>query len=255
MNAILRHGLPLLLCIVLWEVLVRLLKVPAYILPPPSQIMLRMQESAGLLLTHSAYSSMSIAIGFISAVASGFFLAIAIAYYSWVDKVAHPFIVISQVIPKVALAPLFLIWFGHGLTPKIIIVATIAFFPVLANTIVGLKSVEREVVELMQSVSASKAQTFWKIRVPTALPYVFPAIKVAALLSVVGAMVAEFVGTDRGLGYVMILGNTNLETDLLFAAILAVTIIGLVLYGIVDFLERLVLTRFGDGASSQLVPL
>lgn len=255
MMGMLRQALPLVALLLIWEVCARVFHIPAYILPPPSQIIHRFEESLALLMSHAWYSTTSILVGFLTAIVAGFVLAVLIAYFPWVDRMMHPLIVISQVVPKVALAPLFLIWFGHGLTPKVIIVATIAFFPILANTIVGLKSVEREVIELMESVAATKSQTFWKIRLPTALPYVFPAIKVAALLSVVGAMVAEFVGTDRGLGYVMILSNTNLETDMLFAALLAITIVGLIIYGAVDLLERMVLARFGDGSSSQLMPL
>ena len=123
------------------------------------------------------------------------------------------------------------------------------------NTIVGLKSAESDVIELMESVAANKAQIFWKIRLPTALPFFFPALKMAALLSVIGAMVGEFVASDRGLGHLMILANVNLETDLLFAALVIVTGIGLALYGALGWLERSVLLRFGDGSSRQLVPL
>lgn len=255
MMSLLRQGVPLLAFVACWEIFVRVSGIPAYILPSPYQIGLRMEESFALLLSHSLYSTLAILAGFVAAVLAGFGLAVLIAYSRWIERIAQPFIVVSQVVPKVALAPLFLIWFGHGLTPKIIIVATIAFFPVLVNTIVGLKSAEREVIELMDSVAATKTQVFWKIRLPTALPFMFPAIKVAALLSVVGAMVGEFVGADRGLGYLMILSNTNLETDMLFAALFAITLIGLAVYGAIDFLERLVLTRFGDGASMQLMPL
>lgn len=255
LNALVRYLVPIGALLLAWELLVRATGIPAYILPTPYRIGLRLEESFGMILSHSAWSTIPILVGFVVAVAAGFVLAVLIAYSRWVERLVEPLIVVSQVVPKVALAPLFLIWFGHGLTPKIIIVGTIAFFPVLANTIVGLKSAEREVIELMDSIAANKAQIFWKIRVPSALPFVFPAIKVAALLSVVGAMVGEFVGADKGLGYLMILSNTNLETDLLFAALFSITLIGLVIYGVVGYAERWVLTRFGDGASTQLVPL
>jgi NitT/TauT family transport system permease protein len=255
MSVLLRHALPLLAFIACWEVFVRVSGIPAYILPSPWQIAGRFDESFAVIMSHAAYSTFAILVGFGAAVTTGFVLAVLIAYSRWMERVAEPFIVVSQVVPKVALAPLFLIWFGHGIAPKIIIVATIAFFPILVNTIVGLKSAEREVVELMDSVAATKTQVFWKIRLPTALPFMFPAIKVAALLSVVGAMVGEFVGSDRGLGYLMIVSNTNLETDMLFAALFAITLIGLAIYGAIGFLEHRVLTRFGDGASMQLMPL
>lgn len=250
-----RTALPLVGLLVAWEVLVRVTGVRAYILPTPLQVIERMGEAFDLLVASSLYSLTAILVGFVAAVVSGFVLAVLIAYSRWLQRLFEPLIVVLQVVPKVALAPLFLIWFGHGLAPKIIIVATIAFFPVLVNTILGLKSAEGDVIELMESVAASKAQIFWKIRLPTALPFFFPALKMAALLSVIGAMVGEFVASDKGLGHLMILANVNLETDLLFAALVVVTGIGLALYGALGWLEQAVLQRFGDGGSRQLVPL
>lgn len=250
-----RAALPLVGLLVAWEVLVRVTGVRAYILPTPLQVIERMGEAFDLLVASSLYSLTAILVGFVAAVVSGFVLAVLIAYSRWLQRLFEPLIVVLQVVPKVALAPLFLIWFGHGLAPKIIIVATIAFFPVLVNTILGLKSAEGDVIELMESVAASKAQIFWKIRLPTALPFFFPALKMAALLSVIGAMVGEFVASDKGLGHLMILANVNLETDLLFAALVVVTGIGLALYGALGWLEQAVLQRFGDGGSRQLVPL
>jgi NitT/TauT family transport system permease protein len=251
----LRSALPFVLLLLLWEASVRLTDVPAYILPSPHQVAERIVDSFDTLTSNGAYSLTSILVGFGAAVASGFVLAIVIAYSRWLQQLIEPLIVVLQVVPKVALAPLFLIWFGHGLAPKIIIVGTIAFFPVLINTIVGLKSAESDVIELMESVAASKAQIFWKIRLPSALPFFFPALKMAALLSVIGAMVGEFVASDRGLGHLMIRANINLETDLLFACLLLITLIGLALYGGLAWLEHLVLSRFGDGSSRQLMPL
>jgi len=250
-----RNALPFVLLLVIWEAASRLTGVAAYILPPPSQVAERFVDSGDLLLTNGWYTLSSILVGYAAAVVSGFLLAILIAYSRWLQRLLEPLIVVLQVLPKVALAPLFLIWFGHGLAPKIIIVGTIAFFPILVNVIVGLKSAEADMIELMESVAASKAQIFWKIRLPTTLPFFFPALKMAALLSVVGAMVAEFVASDRGLGYLMIRANINLETDLLFAALAVITLIGLALYGSVVWLEYMVLSRFGDGGSRQLVPL
>ena len=250
-----RNALPLLALLVLWEVVVRVSGIATYILPAPLQVAERMVDSLDILLPHALYSLTSIMTGFVAAVVSGFVLAVMISYSRLLERLFEPLIVVLQVVPKVALAPLFLIWFGHGLAPKIIIVGTIAFFPILVNTIVGLKSAESDVIELMESVAANKAQIFWKIRLPTALPFFVPALKMAALLSVIGAMVGEFVASDRGLGHLMILANVNLETDLLFAALVIVTGIGLALYGALGWLERSVLLRFGDGSSRQLVPL
>src|SRR5258708_18876381 len=188
---------------------------------------------------------------FMAASLGGFLLGVAIVYSRRVEQAVEPFLVVSQVIPKVALAPLFIIWFGHGLQPKIIIAATIAFFPVLVNTVLGLKAADPEIIELMNSIAASKRQIFWRVRLPNSLPYILPSLKVAALLSVVGAMVREFVGSDKGLGYLMILGDVNLDTDLLFAALAVVTFFGLVLYALIEMFERRVEKRYGKGNTQQ----
>ncbi len=253
--ALIRSVLPILAVFGVWELAAVGLQIPDYILPPPHRIALKLVASAELLGRHAVVSLVEIAVGFVAAAAAGFLLAVAIAYSRWTERVVEPFLVVSQVIPKVALAPLFIIWFGHGLMPKVIVAATIAFFPVLVNTILGLKAVDREIVELMDSIAATKRQVFWKVRLPHSLPYIFPALKVAALLSVVGAMVGEFVGSDKGLGYLMILGDVNLETDLLFAALTIVTVMGLVLYGCVSLAHRAVLERFGEGDSRQFISL
>jgi NitT/TauT family transport system permease protein len=155
------------------------------------------------------------------------------------------------VIPKVALAPLFIIWFGHGILPKIIIAMLIAFFPVLVNAVLGLRSIDAEIIELMDSIAANKRQTFWRVRLPNSLPYIFPALKVAAPLSIVGAMVGEFVGSDRGLGYLMIIGDVNLDTDLLFAALVVVTAFGMVFYAVIEAFERRIEGRYGKGDIRQ----
>ncbi len=250
-----RQALPVLALLAAWEVAAVGLRIPDYILPPPHRIVLKFGQASGLLWAHTIVSVIEIALGFLAAAMAGFLLAVAIAYSRWVERLVEPFLVVSQVIPKVALAPLFVIWFGHGLMPKVVIAATIAFFPVLVNTILGLKAVDAEVVELMDSIAATKRQVFWKVRLPHSLPYIFPALKVAALLAVVGAMVGEFVGSDKGLGYLMILGDVNLQTDLLFAALAVVTGVGLLLYGAVSLLHRAVLERFGEGDTRQFITL
>jgi NitT/TauT family transport system permease protein len=185
--------------------------------------------------------------GFLAAALSGFLLGVVIVYSRRVEQAVEPFLIVSQVVPKVALAPIFIIWFGHGLQPKIIIAATIAFFPVLVNTVLGLKAADHEIIELMNSIAATKRQIFWRVRLPNSLPYILPSLKVAALLSVVGAMVGEFVGSDKGLGYLMILGDVNLDTDLLFAALVIVTLVGLLIYGAVGLVEQRVAQRYGSG--------
>jgi NitT/TauT family transport system permease protein len=178
---------------------------------------------------------------------------VAMIHSRKLETVFEPFLIISQVIPKVALAPLFIIWFGHGLLPKVIIAALIAFFPVLVNSIVGLRSVDAEIIEFMDSIAATKGQILWRVRLPTALPYIVASLKVAILLSIVGAMVGEFVGSDKGLGYLMIEGDVNLDTNLLFAALIVVTGFGLILYSCIEAIETVVGRRYGKGADQQLI--
>lgn len=253
MIAILKKIWPVILFCAVWEGACVWLKIPNYIVPPPHRVLERIIESWALLCSHSLVSILEILAGFLLAAIGGVLSAIAMVHSRRIEAILEPFLVVSQVIPKVALAPLFIIWFGHGIEPKIIIAALIAFFPVLVNAVVGLRSVDGEIMELMNSVAASRRQIFWRVRLPNSLPYILPALKVAALLSVVGAMVGEFVGSDRGLGYLMILGDVNLDTDLLFASLAVVTAFGLLIYSLIEMFERRVEKRYGKGNAQQLV--
>jgi NitT/TauT family transport system permease protein len=246
---------PVVVFLAAWELITHVLRVPAYILPPPERVIAKVFQSSGLLSKHAVVSVYEICAGFLAASIGGFLIGVVIVYSKRLEQAVEPFLVVSQVVPKVALAPLFIIWFGHGLEPKIIIAATIAFFPVLVNTVLGLKSVDREILEMMDSIAATKRQIFWRVRLPNSLPYILPSLKVAALLSVVGAMVGEFVGADKGLGYLMIVGDVNLDTELLFAALAVVTLVGLVLYGAVGIVERKVAHKYGSSESQQMVTI
>jgi NitT/TauT family transport system permease protein len=250
----LKKAIPIALFCVVWEVACIVLKIPDYIVPAPHRVVQKIIESAHLLYVHSLTSMAEIVLGFVLASICALLCAIAMVHSRRVEAVLEPFLVVSQVIPKVALAPLFIIWFGHGILPKIIIAMLIAFFPVLVNAVVGLRSIDPEILELMESIAANKRQTFWRVRLPNSLPYIFPALKVAALLSIVGAMVGEFVGSDRGLGYLMIIGDVNLDTDLLFASLAVVTVFGMILYAVIEAFERKIESRYGKGdVQKQLV--
>jgi NitT/TauT family transport system permease protein len=251
MIAILKKAIPIVLFCAVWEAACILLKIPAYIVPAPHRVVEKIINSGPLLYSHSLISMAEILIGFVLASVCAVLCAIAMVHSRRVEAVLEPFLVVSQVIPKVALAPLFIIWFGHGILPKIIIAMLIAFFPVLVNAVVGLRSVDGEIIELMDSIAANRRQLFWRVRLPTSLPYIFPALKVAALLSVVGAMVGEFVGSDRGLGYLMVLGDVNLDTDLLFASLAVVTAFGMIIYSTIEIFERRIERRYGKGNTQQ----
>jgi NitT/TauT family transport system permease protein len=251
MIAVLKKAIPIALFCAVWEAACVFLKIPAYIVPAPHRVVEKIINSGTLLYSHSLISMAEIMIGFVLASICAVLCAIAMVHSRRVEAVLEPFLVVSQVIPKVALAPLFIIWFGHGILPKIIIAMLIAFFPVLVNAVVGLRSVDSEIIELMDSIAANRRQLFWRVRLPTSLPYIFPALKVAALLSVVGAMVGEFVGSDRGLGYLMVLGDVNLDTDLLFAALAVVTAFGMIIYSTIEIFERRIERRYGKGNTQQ----
>jgi NitT/TauT family transport system permease protein len=250
-TVILKKVLPIALFCAVWEAACFFLKIPAYIVPAPHRVVEKLVDSWPLLYSHSLVSIAEILIGFVLASLCAMLCAVAMVHSRRIEAVLEPFLVVSQVIPKVALAPLFIIWFGHGILPKIIIAMLIAFFPVLVNAVVGLRSVDGEIVELMDSIAANRRQMFWRVRLPNSLPYILPALKVAALLSVVGAMVGEFVGSDRGLGYLMVVGDVNLDTDLLFASLTVVTVFGMIVYAMIEIVERRVESRYGKGGSQQ----
>jgi NitT/TauT family transport system permease protein len=251
MLTILKRAMPIALFCAVWEMACIVMKIPDYIVPAPHRVLEKVVESWSLLYAHSLTSMAEIMLGFVLASVCALLCAIAMVHSRRVEAVLEPFLVVSQVIPKVALAPLFIIWFGHGILPKVIIAMLIAFFPVLVNAVVGLRSIDAEIIELMDSIAANKRQTFWRVRLPNSLPYIFPALKVAALLSIVGAMVGEFVGSDRGLGYLMIIGDVNLDTDLLFASLVVVTAFGMVIYAIIEAFERKIESRYGKGDVQQ----
>ena len=231
---------------VIWELLVDLLHIKPVILPPPSVIFATMARNGPMLLMQSIPTAIAIGAGFLVAAAFGFVIAVGIAYSRWVSDLSYPFLVAAQVLPKVALAPLFLIWFGFGLTPKVVIAALIAFFPIVINTARGLQSVEPELVQYMRSLGAGWRTIFFKISLPWALPYVFASFKIAITLAVVGAVVGEFVASDTGLGYVISYANISLDTELMFAGIFALSALGVAFFLLVVLGERLAVSWQGD---------
>jgi NitT/TauT family transport system permease protein len=156
------------------------------------------------------------------------------------ERAIYPIIVASQTIPKVAIAPLLMAWFGYGLTPKIVIVVLLSFFPIVINSVVGLKASSAEMLYLAQSMGASGWQTFWKFRLPQALPYIFAGLKLATVLSVIGAVVAEFIGADQGLGYVITVAGSTFNITRQFAAIIVISAIGMVFFAVIETIERFV---------------
>jgi NitT/TauT family transport system permease protein len=178
-------------------------------------------------------------VGYALAVGIAVPLAIAITSSARFDRFVMPTMLFFQVVPKIAIAPLFLVWFGVGALPKVLVAFLISFFPIVIDAAVGLRSMSSEMNDLARSMGATRMQVFLRFRLPTSLPYLFSGLKVAATLAIAGAVVGEFVGADKGLGYLLLVTNSNMETALMFATILALTIIGLVFFYLVEFLEKL----------------
>jgi NitT/TauT family transport system permease protein len=220
------------------EAWIRIAEVPRYILPTPSAAFTEMWDSRVFLLDQTWVTVQEIVYGYILAVLVAIPLAIAIATSRPVEKSIYPLLVASQVVPKVALAPVFLVWLGFGISSKVLIVLLISFFPIVVNAVIGLQSIETEKIYLAQSMGAGRWKTFWRIRLPQALPATFGGLKLAAIFAVVGAIVGEFIGADKGLGRTLLLASGNLNSALLFATIGYLTILGVLFFVAVDVLER-----------------
>ena len=226
-----------------WEAFVRVRGLSPLVLPPPGAVarVLVEQLANGMLLPHLGTTLAEILLGFVLGSAMGVGSGAAVAHSPLLRRVLTPYIIASQAMPKLALAPLFVLWLGYDLTPKVVITALIAFFPLFENTVVGLNEVAPEKVELFRMLRASAWQTFVKLRVPSALPYLFAGLRVAMVLSVVGAVVGEYVGANRGLGALIIASQGTLDTTLMFAVLVLLTLLGVGLYLAVVAVERLVL--------------
>jgi NitT/TauT family transport system permease protein len=227
--------------LVLWQVAAALFALPPYLLPAPTAILQSMVSNAAVLIKQSLGTTIEILLGFALSVVVGVPLAMAIYLWRPFARTVYPLLISSQAVPKVAIAPLFLVWFGFGLMPKVLIAFLIAFFPVVINTAMGLAAMEREKLYLAQSMGLSKLATFFKIQLPNALPSIFAGLKISITFAVVGAVVGEFVGGQGGLGYLLLIANGNMDTALLFAGIVALTLLGIIFFALIGVVERLVL--------------
>lgn len=242
--------------IILWEIATIALDIPAYILPSPSAIVADIFLNRALLLEHSLVTLWEVVLGFGLSILVGVPLGIAIVYSPRFERTVYPFLVASQAIPKVALAPIFVVWFGFGLLPKVLIAFLIAFFPIVVNTVVGMSRTPQEMIYLMRSLGASSAQIFLRVRMPSAAPYIFAGMKVAAAFAVVGAIVGEFIAANSGLGYLQLIANSNFQITLLFSTLVVLSLMGIALFYLVALVEVLVIprplrkTEAGEGGST-----
>jgi NitT/TauT family transport system permease protein len=244
--------LSLFLCLAIWEAAVRYFAVPVYLLPAPSVIAHKLVVSYPLFLEATMHSVVAITAGFGVAVLVGIPAATLMIYSEWFRRGVYPILLTAQVLPKVALAPLFIVWFGFGLLPKVLMTFLISFFPIVIDSLIGLNSVRPESLLLIRSMGGTRWQSFWKVRLPGALPSIFGGFKVAITFAVVGTIVAEFVGSDNGLGYILVLARGNLDTVTVFAAILWLIAIGFLFYFAVEMAERFCIRGRAAGRSQEL---
>jgi len=226
------------LLLALWEILVRVLHVRSILLPAPSEIAITMVRQQDQILRHLWPSLYMTIVGFVLSVVGGVFVAILITYSEVLRKGLYPVIVVSQVIPKIAIAPLFIVWFGTGATSSLLLAVLIAFFPMTINAAMGFSSIDPDIHRMARTFMASDWQVFWKIRIPNALPYLFGGMKISITLAIIGVIVSEFVASQEGIGYLIKLAGGLLDTPLMMAAITALSLSGLALYGLISLAER-----------------
>jgi len=241
----------ILLLLLCWEVVCRIGEVPSWLLPSPVQIAASMWENRQVLPGHVATTLFATVSGFALAVAAGIPLAILITSSPVARNVLYPLFLVFQSVPKVALAPLILLWVGYGMPSKVLVAAVTAFFPVVINTGAGLSSVSEEMLQLTRSYGTPALRAFLKVRLPFAMPYVFSGMKVAMTLSVIGAVVGEFVGSDTGLGFVILTASSTMNTGLVFSAMVLLSVMGILLFYAIVLAERIACPWYrpaGEGA-------
>ncbi|MGA2286178.1 MAG: ABC transporter permease [Dehalococcoidia bacterium] len=221
-----------------WEAFVRLRDVPHYLLPPPSVIAQRLAEDPAFFARQGAVTLSGALAGFALGATIALLLAVAMAHSRFLERSLFPLAIMVKVTPIVAIAPLLAVWFGFGLAPKLFIVALIVFFPVMVNAVIGLRSVDPWALQYLRSLDASAWEVLLKLRLPSALPYLFAAFKVSIPLSVIGAVVAEWFSGDQGLGRIIQVANSNVDMPTAFAAVVSLAAMGIALYAAVSIVER-----------------
>jgi NitT/TauT family transport system permease protein len=229
--------------IVLWEVVVRAFHVQKFILPAPSQVLASLANPQLRWLSNTGVTALEVFAGYALGVVLGILCALLFVTSRKLMLVAFPLLVTLNMVPKVALGPLIIVWFSYGIAPNILITFSLCFFPILLTTIRGLNETEPDLLDLVRALKGSRWQLFRYIQLPGSLPYVFSGMKVATVLAVAGAVVGEFIASDKGLGYLMIQVQASLDIPAVFMAVLLITGIGVVLYLLVLLLERRFITQ------------
>jgi NitT/TauT family transport system permease protein len=224
--------------VLFWEAVIRLFKVPTFVLPAPTVIVTALVAHRRELAIATQATALEVLFGFLMSALVGVAVALIIVRFERFGRALYPLVVLFQNVPKVALAPIFILWFGYGIAPKILLIVVISFFPVAIDMLAGLQSVEPSFVSLMRSVGASQSKIMLKVRIPHSLPHLIAGLKVAVTFSVIGAIVGEFAGATKGLGYLIEFASTQLDTPQIFAALLVVSVLGLAFYYVVEYVER-----------------
>jgi NitT/TauT family transport system permease protein len=233
----------LVVTIIVWKLVIAVFDVSPYVLPQPEDVLGGIQE---LLASDGFWGDVQVTltetlVGFAIALVLGIALGTLLGRVLWLEQAMRPVIVASQVVPKVALIPLFIVWFGFGITSKIIIVAMLSFFPILLNVILGVRSVDAGQRDVMRSLNAGRWQTFRRLEYPSTLPYVLAGMEVGIIFALIGAIVGEYLGGDKGLGYQIVTSLNDLEAERLFAVIVTLTLFGFLLYLAVVALKRVLI--------------
>jgi NitT/TauT family transport system permease protein len=248
-SALIRHAqtvLGAILVIGLWEGACRLFNVPPWLLPPPSKVFVEGYEILPILPKHLAATLTAVLGGFALSIAVGVPLAVIIVHSPPLRRIIYPLILMLQSVPKVAIAPILLLWVGYGLKSGIVVAATVAFFPIVISTAAGLQSIDRDLLELTRSLDAGSLKVFLKVRLPWAMPHIFSGLKVAITLAVIGAIVAEFIGADTGLGYLILTNSGAMKTSVVFFVLLILSLLGIALFYAVEAIERTVCPWYLD---------
>jgi len=224
-----------------WQFLVRLFGVPEYILPVPSEFFVKLVAERGLIWQHTLVTANEILLGFLVATIISVPLGFVIVQVRFLERALYPLIVFFQLVPKIAVAPLFIVWFGFGLFPKVLFTFLLCFFPTLVASMAGFRALDERVLHLTRSMGASRWQTFRYIRLPAALGYIFSGLKVSIVFSATGAIVAEFVGANAGLGYLLLRATSYLDMPLVFAVLAALSVVGIFFSYAVQLLETLLM--------------
>jgi NitT/TauT family transport system permease protein len=240
---------------ILWQLGVTLFKIPAYLLPTPASVAGQLVSEWPMLWRETLVTTYATLGGFGLSVLFGVPLGLAVVSSRLVESLVYPILVFSQSVPKVAVAPLFVVWFGFGTLPKVIVAFLLGFFPIVVSTVIGLKSIEPEVLDLARSMKASPLAAFLKIRLPAALPSIFGGLKVSVTLCVVGAVVGEFVGSNSGIGYRLQIANGNFDLPLMFAALFLLSMLGVLLFTVIDIAERLAIPWHASQRQDRLASL